>query len=265
MSRHSPYPLKSALGRFLYDRVLFDRVIALSESVRQTLVGQGVRAERVVTIHHGTDTDAFRLTTKSPAEVRAEWGIPADAYVAGLVGRIAEEKGWRVFFQALAKVPKCHGVCIGDGPEAEQARQLAKELKIENRLIFAGFRSDVNNAINALDVHVLASTWAEPCAAVIQQAMALRKPVIGTDIGGTPEMVAGNETGLLVPPGDADAMANALTRLADGALRQRMGDAGQKRADALFTLRRMTDRNEALYYDILQSKTAGAHTIAPQT
>lgn len=255
MSRHSPYPLKSAMGRYLYDRVLFDRIIALSESVRQTLLSQGLRQEQVVTIHHGTDTEAFRATTREPAEVRAEWGIAPETFVVGLVGRIAEEKGWRVFLDAVAASPDIHAVLIGDGPEGEIARQRATELGITNRVTFAGFRSDINNAINALDAHVLASTWAEPCAAVVQQAMALGKPVIGTDIGGTPEMVAGDVTGLLVPPGDSTALARAFATLAnDPALRTRMGSAGVRRADELFTLQGMVDKNESLYRQIIAAK-----------
>lgn len=278
MSRHSPYPLKSMAGRYLYDRILFDRIIALSESVRKTLLAQGLRADKVVTIHHGTDTEAFRQITKSPAEVRAEWGIPENAFLVGMVGRIAEEKGWRTFLQAIAQLtPSVEGkghrptwegadggagvraVLVGEGPELEQARAMVRDLGLQKRVTFAGFRQDVNNAINALDIHVLASTWEEPCAAVVQQAMALGKPVIGTDIGGTPEMVTWGETGLLVPPGDPEAMTTALADLYnDAAKREWMGEAGRKRVEKLFTLRRMTDRNEALYYEVLQSKRAGA-------
>jgi glycosyltransferase involved in cell wall biosynthesis len=244
MSRHSPYALKSALGRYLYDRVLFDRIIALSESVRRTLLSQGLRPERVVTIHHGTDTESFRRTTLDPATVRAEWGIPADAFVVGLAGRIAEEKGWRTFVHAVAALPEVRGVLIGDGPQAEEAKALAAELSLGDRFFFAGFRSDVNNAINALDVKVLASTWAEPCAAVVQQAMALSKPVIGTNLGGTPEMIVDGETGLLVPPGDPATLARAIARLAaDPARGAAMGEAGRARAHAHFTHRVMTARN----------------------
>ena len=278
MSRHSPYALKSALGKFLYDRVLFDRIIALSESVRQTLVGQGMRPERVVTIHHGTNTAAFRQTTKSPELVRAEWGIPPETFLVGLAGRIAEEKGWRVLLEAIALAgksagdkpppypitlspyhpitPPLYAVLIGDGPQAELARETAQKLGVADRVIFAGFRSDVNDAINALDTLILASTWAEPCAAVIQQAMALSKPVIGTSIGGTPEMVADGETGLLVPPGDAAALAAAIAALASNPQkRAEMGAAGAARADALFTLSRMTDKNEALYREAMARKS----------
>lgn len=263
MSRHSPYPLKSALGRFLYDRVLFDRIIALSESVRRTLIGQGMRPERVLTIHHGTDTEAFRATTLVPEAVRAEWGVPAGAFLVGMAGRIAPEKGAMTFLEAAAKTPAAHAVFIGDGPQADEVRARARALGMTDRVTFAGFRSDPNNAINALDTLVLASTWAEPCAAVVQQAMALGKPVVGTAIGGTPEMVADRETGLLVPPGDAHALAGALSALAaDPGKRAAFGAAGRARAEAYFTLRGMTDRIEALYYE-LASRNAGTARVVP--
>lgn len=256
MSRHSPYPLKSAVGRFFYDHVLFNRIIALSESVRRTLIGQGLRPERIVTIHHGTDTDAFRHITKSAAEVRADWGMPQDAFLIGLTGRLAPEKGVGVFLEALAKAaPEVHGVLIGEGPQEEELRARARELGLSERVVFAGFRSDVNNAIGSLDALTLASTWAEPCAAVVQQAMALGKPVIGTDIGGTPEMIAAGETGLLVPPGDADALAAAITELADDPEKRRaFGRAGRERVEAMFTQSGMVDRIEALYYQLVEAR-----------
>jgi len=93
------------------------------------------------------------------------------------------------------------------------------------------------------------STWHEPCSAVIQQAMALCKPVIGSRMGGTPEMVVEGGTGLLVPASDPAALAEAIAELAsDPMLRARMGEAGAARAEEFFTLSHMTDRVEALYY-----------------
>jgi glycosyltransferase involved in cell wall biosynthesis len=255
MSRHSPAPLKSGVGRYLYGRILFDRIIALSESVRRTLVGQGLPADRVVTIHHGTDTDAFRRTTVKPESARAEWGVPERgvSLLAGAAGRLAPEKGLICFLDALAKAPDTvRGVLIGDGPQEAELRAYADGLGLEKRVTFAGFRADVNNALAALDALVLASTWEEPCAAVVQQAMCLGKPVIGTNTGGTPEMVVDGETGILVPPGDAGALTEALRGLAgDAARRRRLGAAGRLRADALFTLSGMIDRIEALYNEVL--------------
>ena len=197
LSHHSPHPFKNDFRRFLFRRVLCNKIIALSESVRQMLINrEGMPAEKVVTIHHGTDTNAFRQTTLSPDAVRADWGIAPNAFVVGMTGRIAVEKGILDFLAALTKVPKnparpLHAVLIGEGPQEAEVRAFVRAQGLESCVTFAGFRRDANNAINALDALVLASTWAEPCAAVVQQAMALGKPVIGTDIGGTPEMIAG--------------------------------------------------------------------------
>jgi glycosyltransferase involved in cell wall biosynthesis len=115
-------------------------------------------------------------------------------------------------------------------------------------MTFAGFRSDVNDAMSALDIVVVPSTWNEPCSAVVQQAMALSKPVIGTRVGGTPEMVLDGATGLLAPPSDAAALAEAIAALAGDAFRRKqMGIAGRERVEAQFSLRIMTDKIEALY------------------
>jgi len=99
-----------------------------------------------------------------------------------------------------------------------------------------------------LDILVLASIWEEPCAAVVQQAMALGKPVIGTNLGGTPEMIDDGKTGLLVPPRNPLALADAVRKLYDDAnLRDAMGKSGWERADTCFTLEEMVTRIEALY------------------
>jgi len=255
LSHHSPFPLKRK-EQIILPR-LCNRMIALSESVRQMLIQTNMPPDFVTTIHHGTDTEAFRQTTLSPETVRVEWGVPEGRFVVGIVGRIAEEKGVTDLMRAVAQLKDMpvHLVIVGDGPWDLLLRHLEYELKIGDRVTFAGFRQDVNNAINALDVLVLASTWAEPCAAVVQQAMALGKPVVGTDKGGTPEMIASGETGLVVPPQDPDALAAALRELyADSARRAQMGRAGRVRVDDLFTLSGMTDRIEDLYYRELRAR-----------
>ena len=250
MSRHVPFRIKPGLSRFLYGKAFFTRIIALSDSVRQTLLASGIDAAKIVTIHHGTDTDAFRAqSARSSGAIRAEWNIPTDAFLVGMAGRLIPDKGVAVFLEALATRPDAFGVVIGDGPlEAELRAYTAAVPGLAARIVFAGFRADIADAIGALDALVLASTWAEPCAAVVQQAMALSKPVIGTNIGGTPEMVGGGETGLLVPPGDALALAAAIATLAaDPGRRERMGAAGRTRVESCFTLAGMTDKVEDLY------------------
>ena len=142
-------------------------------------------------------------------------GIPEDALAVGIVGRVASEKGHKYLFEAAKMLGdryplRC--VVIGDGPDDEKLKLLVQQMGIADKVVFAGFRDDVNNAINALDVVAVPSIWAEPCSAAVQQGMALCKPVIGTRSGGTPEMIAEGETGLLVPVEDAAALADAIAR-----------------------------------------------------
>jgi glycosyltransferase involved in cell wall biosynthesis len=142
---------------------------------------------------------------------------------------------------------------------------LVQELGIQDKVIFGGFRSDVNNAINGLDIVAVPSTWAEPCSAAIQQGMVLGKPIIGTLSGGTPEMIVEGKTGLLVPVEDANALAEAIGTLAgDANLRMQMGVAGRERVEALFSLSVMTDKIEALYQSEY-AKARGARALQKVT
>ncbi len=266
MSHHSPYPLQLK-EVIVLPRFVGNRFIALSESVRQMLLRCGLRPDKVVTIHHGTDVAAFRETTASLESVRTEWGIPAGRVVIGIAGRVSPEKGIADVMRAMTNRPELplHLVIIGTGKQDDEVRALCETLKLTDRVTFAGFRADINNAIGALDALVLASTWAEPCAAVIQQAMALEKPVLGTDTGGTPEMIAHEETGFIFPPGDVAAVGDLLARLCAMTDMERgeMGRKGRARVESLFTLDGMVDKIEKLYYnewECAQQKNKGKAT-----
>lgn len=253
---HLPSPFKNRRGGDLMLSLLYKRMIAISNSVRDRHIAHGVPPEKIHVIHHGTDTQAFRDVSRSAEAVRTDLGLPSDAFAVGIVGRVSHEKGHGDLLEALRRLapdhpdlPDIYIVVVGNGPDVPLLQKAAAEKGISNRVVFTGFRDDVNNVINALDVVAVPSIWHEPCSAVVQQSMALSKPVIGSRMGGTPEMIAEDETGLLVPAADPAALAAAIASLAsDPALRRRMGEAGAIRAEALFTLSQMTDRVESLYY-----------------
>ena len=267
MTWHLPFPFKNRRGGDLMMAHLYRRMIAISGSVRDRHIAHGIAPGKIQVIHHGTDTAAFRAVSRPAEAVRAELGLPADAVAVGIVGRVSNEKGHDDLLEALRLLrpsrPDVYAVVVGDGAEVERLRQAAGDKGVADRVIFAGYRDDVNNAINALDMVAVPSTWHEPCSAVIQQAMALSRPVIGSRMGGTPEMVAEGETGLLVPAHDPPALAAAISTLAaDPARRRQMGEAGAARAEALFTLSHMTDRVEALYYaELAQARPARLRTV----
>ena len=247
---HLPKPFHTPRGgRIIMS--LYNRMIAVSNSVRDMHLRHGVAPDKVQVIHHGTDVAAFQAVTHVRETSRASLGIPPDRIAVGIVGRVSPEKGHRYLLEAARTLGErfpLHYVVVGDGPDEGAVREHARALGLADRVSFAGFRDDVNNAINALDIVAVPSIWNEPCAAAVQQAMVLSRPVIGTAVGGTPEMVVEGETGLLVPPEDAGALADAIACLTDASLRTKMGIAGRARAEAAFSLAVMTDRVEGLYY-----------------
>ena len=251
LSRHLPYPFKTPIGARFYSNFLYSQIVTVSASVRDTIVKSGADPNRVQVIHHGTDVAEFAHTTRTQSEMRAEISLPSDCVAVGIVGRIAPEKGHQFFVEAarlLGDRYPLRFVVVGDGPDEESIRQSVQEAGLGEKFVFTGFRADVNNVLNALDIITVPSVWNEPCSAVVQQGMALSKPIIGTRTGGTPEMVVENETGLLVPPSDAQGLADAIAALAsDAFLRKRMGRAGRERVETLFSLRVMTDKLEELY------------------
>jgi glycosyltransferase involved in cell wall biosynthesis len=251
MTRHSPYPFKTSLGTYLFSQVLYSRILAVSQSVANTLIKHGVPSDKLTVIHHGTNVEEFENVTVSREQVRDSIGLVPEHVAIGILGRIAEEKGHKYLFDALkllGDVKNLKIVVVGEGPQLDEQREYVHANDLDNRVIWVPFRTDVNNVINALDIVTVPSTWEEPCSAVIQQAMALYKPVIGTKVGGTPEMILDGETGMLAAPNNASELAAAIRTLAlDQGLRQAQGIAGAERVRSLFTLQRMTTRIEDIY------------------
>lgn len=252
MSRHVPFPFRNKTGGMLYSRILFTHMVSVSNSVKMALVSSGAAAHKIDVIHHGTDVTSFVPQDGDHAQIRAGLGIPENSVAIGIVGRIAPEKGHRVFLQAASLVKSdmpVSYVIVGEGPDEEFIRRQATDLGLADRVLFAGFRSDIADVLAALDIVTVPSLWQEPCSAVIQQAMAMSKPVIGTRVGGTPEVIVDGETGLIVPPDDAAALGQAMSHLVgDPAFRISAGIAGRKRVESHFSLGGMVDKIEALYY-----------------
>jgi glycosyltransferase involved in cell wall biosynthesis len=260
MSWHLPFPFKGRGGRLL--TILYNRIFAVSHSVRNTQLEGGAPPHKIEVVHHGTDVEGFQMLTVGPVQIRAELNLAPDHVAVGIVGRISPEKGHRHLLAALRLIKDRYShlrvVIIGAGPDEALLRAEAAADHLDEQVIFAGFRDPVNNAINAMDIVVAPSTWQEPCSAAVQQAMILAKPVIGTRVGGTPEMIADGETGLLVAPGDPGALADAIGRLADEPeARRAMGQAGRRRAEREFSLQGMADKIEQFYLQMYDARSGG--------
>lgn len=220
------------------------RVLAVSEASRRALVSLGVAAEKVVTVHNGVEE--ARVPRARREEAREEWGIPADAPLAGMVGRLVDWKGPDVFLAAAAEVsrrmPQARFMLVGDAVFGERAyleelKETARGLGLAGKAVFTGFREDVLELMSSFDVLVHASLLPDPLPTVLLEAMSLGLPVVAADGGGVREIVEEGVTGLVVPPGDAAAMARAvLWALSHAREAREMGEAGRRRARERFDL-----------------------------
>lgn len=195
-----------------------DRVIVNSQATLEAYRSVGGKA-RATLVYNGVDASKF--DPDGPAAIRpAE--IPDGAPVIGVFSRLSEWKGQHIAIAALESVPDAHLLLVGGALFGQQAyeeslRTLAAKAGLQSRVHFLGNQTDVADWMRACDIILLSSTLAEPFGRVIVEAMAAGKPVVATAAGGVREIIHNEETGLLVPPGDVDAMARAINRLIEDA------------------------------------------------
>lgn len=239
-ARRVDFPLKThALSRWKYAQV--DLFICASEAIRRILLHQGIPAERTVTVHEGVDLD--HIDAAPPADLHAELWLPHHAPVVGAIGALVPHKGQRDLVAAaplvLRHVPDARFVICGEGELRDQLTAQVRQLGLEKHVRLAGFRADVLSLLKAFDVFVMPSVT-EGLGTSVIDAMACRRPVVGTRAGGIPELIVEGDTGHLVAVGDVPALASAIAGLLrDPAARERLGAGGRARVEAHFTVDRM--------------------------
>jgi glycosyltransferase involved in cell wall biosynthesis len=254
-----------------------DRIIAQCPAEESELVDDyGADSAKVVVIPSAVNIDRYRPVDQT--EARRRIGLPDDELVIGYVGRMLPRKDPRNIVRALAILNRelaCPATLLLVGgetrdpdpvatPEIGAIRQLAGELGIADRLRFTGKRQpdELRDYYSAVDVAVT-TPWYEPFGLTPLEAMACGTPVIGSAVGGITYTIADGETGLLVPPRDPDALAQALHAiLSDTGRRARMGRAARTRVEREFTWDTVAQRTAALYDDLLLARLAGTRTFA---
>lgn len=184
-----------------------------------------------------------------------EFGIPPDSIVFGTLGRLLDaHKGISDAIRAFASLGRTRRtdlLIVGIGPDETMLRELAETLGVVDRVHFAGYRGEPYPLLSALDIFVHPARY-EAFGMVVAEAMFAGLPVIATEVGGLPDVVAKDENALLVAPGDVPALALAMARLAkDEALRKRFGEAGVARATAQFSEARYIADIDSLYRELL--------------
>ena len=255
---------------------LTDLILVNSQAVKQdVLQRERSISEKIRLIYNGVDTQTYK-PINNHAEIypeivkkKQEFGIPATASVVGMIANLIPSKGCWEFLSAAAEVhrhsPETRFLCIGrDRGIRGQLEQFRQELGLQQHLIFTGQVQNVPEILHLIDIQVSAS-HEEGFSNVILEGMASGKPIVATAVGGTPEAVQHNVTGLLVPPKNPAALAQAIRMLLETPeLALQFGRNGRKRVEKNFTMEKMITELETLYLNLSSPRKDGRVGIIPR-
>jgi glycosyltransferase involved in cell wall biosynthesis len=240
---------------------LADQILVNASAIKDWLVSDGYDARRIAVIPNAVDLARFERNVER-TDVRQELGLPAEALLVGVVGRVQPLKGIEDFLRAAAIVgrrfPAAHFVIIGEGYQLQDGAvvrdeayrqkldRLVADLGLQDRVTFTGFRSDVHRILPELSVSVLPSL-SEGLSNALLESLAAGVPVVATRVGGTAEVVRDGENGLMVPAGEEGSIANAIDRvLAAPAFAQHLGEEGRRSVER-FAMHRVVKTTSELY------------------
>lgn len=197
-----------------------NKIFAVGESVRKDVLESNpfLSPEKVVSLGNSIDYGRYNQVEISKQQAKEDIGLKADSFVFGTIGRLTLTKGYSYLIEAFAQlkeqIPSAHLIFVGEGRLQNELEQQAAETPYADSIHFLGPRSDITSILKAIDVFVLSSI-AEGLPRSLLEAMAARVPCIGTKVGGIPEILADGEFGYLVSPKDDDALAEAMTKIAN--------------------------------------------------
>jgi glycosyltransferase involved in cell wall biosynthesis len=234
---------------------LCDHVVTVSEDLRREALSAGLAPDKVTTIWNGIDVVSFAAQAVCGTTIREELDLGPDERVVTAIGRLTSQKGYSYLLQSvplvLQALPETRFLIAGDGPLRSKLEREAYSLGIGSSVYFLGYRTDVAPLIALSDLIVMPSLR-EGLPNVILEALALAKPVIATAVGGIPEIITHQVSGILIPPRDpvrlAESILQVLTVLA---LARGLGERGRQEVTERFTVAAMVDRTVTLYRQVL--------------
>lgn len=255
------------------------RIIAVSGAVARNLEAAGYAAERIRVVHNGVPDGPSRGAPSAQAAqrlaLRRELGIPDGVYAVAHAGRFVRDKGQDLLMQAMLQTPGdaqagVHLYLMGDphtefGTQLQQTLQALRDIdaRVPERIHWLGYRQDVQRLLPAFDLFALASRREAISLSVIE-AFAAQLPVVATAVGGVPEIVLHEDTGLLVPTEDATALGQAMARLhGDVGLAARLAASGRQRFEQHLTAEGMVARTLGVYTEALAQASAQASAHRP--
>ena len=240
-----------------------DRLIAVGEEQRRDIAAYRVAPlDKIAVIPLGLPIEPMLKAERERGKLKAELNLNGQTKLVGIVARLVPIKAHEIFLQAAAQVhaaaPETQFLVIGDGERRGELTEMVTRLGLKDAVRFLGWRDDMSRVYADLDVVALSSNNEGSPVALIE-AMAAARPVVATNVGGVREVVKDGETGVLVPPRDPQAMAQAILRL----LRrpdtgQRLGEAGRMQAFPRHSVRRLVADVEELYLGLAREKGLAA-------
>ena len=244
-----------------YNRILKKiphKLIAISDSIKTNILEKlKVNQDKVITIYNGTDLSMFPDNVDIDNK-KKEFNIPDNVSVVGVVGRLIIQKGHQYFLESIPFILRENKnilfLVVGKGKLKEGLELLAKNLNISQYVRFIGYRRDVNIIIRLMDIVIVPSIF-EAFGRVVTDSMACSKPIIAARVGGLEEIMVDGETGVLVPPKDAQAIANAIIGLLKDKIKaKQLGENGRKRVEEKFNGILFVDNTEKLFKDLIKEK-----------
>lgn len=242
----------------LLARMPLSRMIAVSNALKQEIERLGWFPEdRISVVYNGLDAGDYPVPVANPA-LRTQLGIYGNWPVIGTVARLEPQKGVRFLLEAAKYIDKEYGpvylLIVGDGPERESLQRLSVELDLAERVIFTGYRSDVRELLSLLDV-VAVPSLSEGFSIFCLEALAAERPVVASSVGGLRDLIQHGRTGLLVPPGDAEALASAIVSLlSDRVVAGNLGRRGRDLVTGCFTGEQMLAGTTEVYEMVLNGR-----------
>ena len=232
-----------------------DRVIAISYPIREHLVNDfKVSKVKTALVYNGVDASKFNvnLLPSDREELRRYYGIGQEGLIIGGISRLAQVKGYQYLVHALPSVlekyPDTKVVLIGEGNYKKKLVKIARKYGVENSVYFIGKIEDVSMALEMIDIFVHPCTWQEGFGLAVLEAMAAGKPIIASNVGGLYALVKEDINGWLIPPGDAEALSQALNKLIGSEeLLKSMGGNSKRIAREAFSMQKMTAEMTKVY------------------
>jgi glycosyltransferase involved in cell wall biosynthesis len=237
-----------------------DKMIFISQPLIDWALKERISCTRkMARIYSGIEMDRFHpVSAQEKARLKAKWGLHEQETVIGMVSKLWEGKGHDVLIRAFREIikekPQARLVIVGEGHLMEPLKALVHQMELSDAVIFTGFLEDVPQILAIFDVAVLPSYF-EGMGRVLLEAMAMEKPVVGTLVGGIPDLIEQGVNGYLVSPGNEGELASAVLKiLNDKSLAVNMGEAGRKKMTDRFSVDTMVRSIEEIYDELLNTK-----------